>query len=397
MSGLALFSLKFPSLLQFDRQVRGDDAIRANLRSRFGVREAPSDSALRKRLDGLDPRVLRKAFKRVFRQLQRGKGLERYGYWQGRYLLSVDGTGTFSSSSVHCAKCCEKHRRDGSTEYYPQLRAAVVVHPEHREVFPLASEPIRKSDGASRNDCECNAARRLIADVRREHPHLPLIVLEDGLASNGPHIKHLQQHGIRFIPDAKRGDHAALFGKPESSAQMREPEMKDRAGVLHEFRYLEGVALNRSHPDLKINSLDDWERNPNGKRQHFGWVTDLPVNPDTVMRIMRAGRARWRAEDETLHTFKSHGYEFGHDFGHGSRNSSDVLAQLMMLGFLIDQVELRCCALFDAARENAGRMKCLRERIRSYFVAFRIPDRDSLYLSIAFPTAKPELTYNDTS
>ena len=115
------------------------------------------------------------------------------------------------------------------------------------------------------------------------------------------------------------------------------------------------------------------------------------------MHIMRAGRARWCAEDETTNTLKSHGYAFGHDFGHGNCNLADVLAHLMMLGFLRDQVELRCCARFDAARENAGRMKYLRQRIRSYFVAFRIPDWATLYLSIAFPTAKPELEYNDTS
>ena len=35
MSGLALFKLKFPSLLQFD-QSRANDAIRANLASLFG-------------------------------------------------------------------------------------------------------------------------------------------------------------------------------------------------------------------------------------------------------------------------------------------------------------------------------------------------------------------------
>ena len=165
MSGLALFSLKFPSLLQFDGQVRSDDAIRANLLSLFGVGEAPSDSGLRKRLDRLDPDVLRKAFQRVFSQLQRGKGLEGYAYWEGHYLLSIDGTGTFSSRSVHCAKCCEKHRRDGSTEYYHQMLAAVVVHPEHRggvpacagadpEVGWVQQERLRAQRGAT-SDCGC--------------------------------------------------------------------------------------------------------------------------------------------------------------------------------------------------------------------------------------------------
>lgn len=46
MSGLAVFSLKMPSLLQFDRQMRdGADPIQArNLRSLFGVRKPPSDT-----------------------------------------------------------------------------------------------------------------------------------------------------------------------------------------------------------------------------------------------------------------------------------------------------------------------------------------------------------------
>ena len=397
MSGLAVFLLKFPSMLQFDRAVHRDEAIRANLRSLFGVREVPSDSGLRKRLDELDPGVLRKAFRRVFGELQRGKALEGYAYWEGHYLLSIDGTGTFSSTSVHCANCCEKHRRDGSTEYYHRLLAAVVVHPEQREVFPLAPEPIRKSDGASKNDCEREAAKRLIADVRREHPHLPLIVLEDGLASNGPHIKELQHHGMRFILTAKRGDHGALFEALESSPRTREHERKDRDGVLHEFRYLEGVALNKSHPDLKVNVLDYWETHPNGKRQHFSWVTDLPVNPDTVMRIMRAGRARWRVENETFNTLRNQSYELGHNFGHGHCNLSDIMANLMMLAFLIDQVEQRCCALFAAALEKAERLLYLRETIRTYFLAFLIPDWETLYLSIAFPSAKPELKFNDSS
>ena len=251
MSGLAVFLLKSPSLLQFDRQARRVETIRWNLRSLFGVREAPSDSGLRKRLDGLDgldPGVLRKAFRRVFGQLQRGTSLEGHAYREGHYVLSVDGTGTLSSTSVHCANCCEKQRRDGSTENYHRLLVAVVVHPEHREVFPLAPEPIREPDGATRNDCEREAAKRLIADIHRENAHLPLIVLADGLASNGLHIKELKQHGMRFILGAKRGGHGALFEEFESSPRIQELARKDRDGVLQEIRYLEGVALNKSHP-----------------------------------------------------------------------------------------------------------------------------------------------------
>ena len=211
MSGLAVFGLKYPSLLQFDRDARTDEVVRANLKSLYGIERAPCDTALRERLDEVDPRELRTAFTRVFAALQRGKGLEGFTCLDGHYLLSVDGTGYFSSSSVHCKNCCEKHHRDGRVTYYHQMLGAVVVHPEQREVFPLAPEPIVKGDGATKNDCERNAAKRLLGDVRREHPHLKLIVVEDGLASNGPHIKLLKALDMRFILGAKRADHTALF------------------------------------------------------------------------------------------------------------------------------------------------------------------------------------------
>ena len=76
MSGLAVFGLKYPSLLQFDRDARTDEVVRANLKTLYGVERAPCDTALRERLDEVDPRELRVAFKRVFAALQRGKGLE---------------------------------------------------------------------------------------------------------------------------------------------------------------------------------------------------------------------------------------------------------------------------------------------------------------------------------
>ncbi|MBK8752990.1 MAG: hypothetical protein IPL99_15775 [Candidatus Competibacteraceae bacterium] len=40
MSGLAVFGLKFPSLLKFDEQ-RNEERIRANLKSLYGVKQAP--------------------------------------------------------------------------------------------------------------------------------------------------------------------------------------------------------------------------------------------------------------------------------------------------------------------------------------------------------------------
>jgi len=57
MSGLAMFGLKYPSLLQFDEDSREDERIRYNLKQLYGIEEAPSDTQLRARLDPVSPRL----------------------------------------------------------------------------------------------------------------------------------------------------------------------------------------------------------------------------------------------------------------------------------------------------------------------------------------------------
>ena len=61
MSAMAMFKLKYPSLLQFDND-RRDPGHAHNLKTLFYIEQAPSDTAIRERLDKLDPRELRKIF-----------------------------------------------------------------------------------------------------------------------------------------------------------------------------------------------------------------------------------------------------------------------------------------------------------------------------------------------
>jgi hypothetical protein len=75
MSGLAVFGLKYPSLLKFDEAYH-EGVIRHNLQTLYGVERAPCDTQLRTILDPVDPAHLRLAFRAVHRQVQRHKGLE---------------------------------------------------------------------------------------------------------------------------------------------------------------------------------------------------------------------------------------------------------------------------------------------------------------------------------
>ncbi len=62
MSALAMFGLKYPSLLQFERS-QSEEAVRHNLKHLYGVAQAPSDTYMRERLDELDPGVFEPVYK----------------------------------------------------------------------------------------------------------------------------------------------------------------------------------------------------------------------------------------------------------------------------------------------------------------------------------------------
>jgi hypothetical protein len=395
MSGPAIFGLKYPSLLQFD-QDRNGELTHANLKNLYGIRQAPSDTYLRERLDNVDPKSLRKNYTKLLQLLQRGKGLEGFAYMNDHYLLSIDGTGYFSSAEVHCDQCCAKQHRDGRVTYYHQLLGAVLVNPDCKEVFPLAPEPILKHDGASKNDCERNAAKRFLKDTRREHPHMKFIVIEDALASNAPHIRLLEELNYRYLLGAKQTDHKFLFDWVDTSSTTRHDEQTDEKDVTHRFRYLNNAPLNDANFELEINFLEYWEIKPNGKSTHFSWVTDLPITQNNLMQLMRAARARWKVENETFNTLKNHGYHFEHNFGHGYHHLSTVMVHLMMQAFLIDQIQQRCCKLFNRALDKAKSKTRFWQKVRSLFQCFLIPHWEAMYLGIANELKPTIIPYNSS-
>ena len=364
MSGLAIFTFKFPSLLQFEKSKTQEPMIKRNLRNLYKVDKVPSDTCLRERLDKVRPQQLRRCFKTIFSYLQRGKALEQFKTLSGHYIVSIDGTGQYSSKQVHCKNCCEKKHRNGETSYYHHMLGAAIVHPEHKVVIPLAPEPIIKGDGSTKNDCERNASKRLLKDLRREHPHLKVLVVEDALASNHPHLSLLDSLNMNYIIGVKPGDHGYLFDWiKDLKHEVYHQEKTD--GTQHEFHCYENVPLNDSHHDYQVNVLEYTEIKKSGKQQHFSWVTKLALTKENVYQVMRAGRSRWRIENETFNTLKNQGYHFEHNYGHGYENLCSVMTMLMLLAFLIDQVQQLCCQVYQKARQHVGRFSVLFENVRT--------------------------------
>ena len=197
-------------------------------------------------------------------------------------------------------------------------------------------------------------------------------MIEDGLASNGPHIRELVSANIRYILGAKEKDHEYLFHKAaleEKAGRSTNIYVADAQDPKkrHNFFFVNGLPLNKANKDLKVNFLQYWEitlddegNEIRGKQKQFSWVTDLEITAENVFEIMRGGRARWRIENETFNTLKNQGYNLTHNYGLGKANLSMVFVTLMLLAFLVDQTQQLCCGRYRAA------WKKIRQKIRFF-------------------------------
>ncbi|MBK9040654.1 MAG: hypothetical protein IPL83_16085 [Bdellovibrionales bacterium] len=107
--------------------------------------------------------------------------LEGFRYLEG-FLVSIDGTGQFASSSISCLHNVVRVIIGmAETGYYHQLLAAVIVHPDQKQVLPLFPGSHYSSRWRDQNDCELNASKRLVKQLLEAFPNWPICVVEDSL------------------------------------------------------------------------------------------------------------------------------------------------------------------------------------------------------------------------
>jgi len=406
MSAFAMFNLKYPSLLQFDK-TRKDKGDLQNLKDIYDISNVPCDSRMREINDEINPKHhITPLFKDIFRQLQRGKVLKQMVFYDGCYLLNLDGTGIFSSNKL-CADFCmvKKSKKTGVETYYTQMLGAAIVHPDIKEVIPLAPEMIIKQDGATKNDCERNAAKRFFEQLRKDHSHLPLIINEDALSPNAPHIRDLIKYDLHYILGVKPKGNKFLFNAVQvaidnnTAIQITYEDQED-SDLTHKFVLINNISLNQSNQDVKVNFIEYWEysKKEDKTTYHNSWVTDFTLSEGNAHTIMKGGRARWKIENETFNTLKTQGYHFEHNFGLGKKHLAEVFTMLMMLAFFVDQVQQLCCPLFKAVLLKLKSKKTLWHKVRSFFDMHLCDSMETIFraLLLGFIKKSPVII-NDTS
>jgi len=340
MSGFAMMFFQDSSLLAFQKRMQ-DSIQHNNLTTVYDVSKIPKESQMREVLDCADPSDLAPIFSGLLSRLQRGKHLVNYQLFEGMYLVSIDGSEYFSSGNIQCPHCLITESK-GKRRYHHQILQSVIVNPDMRQVIPLAPEQISNHDGTKKQDCEINAGKRVIHNIRKVHPKLGIIITGDDLYSKQPFIDELKKNRMSFILVAKPTDHNILFQWVDELTQLGggdSLELIDEKGRRHRYQWVNDVPLNGTKDADHVNFFQYQIVSKNNKINYKNsWVTDISVNKNNVVTLVKGGRARWKIENETFNTLKNQGYHIEHNFGHGNHHLSMVFFTLNLLAFYVHQI-----------------------------------------------------------
>jgi hypothetical protein len=382
-SGFSIYSLKSPSLLSFQKRSTVEDN---NLNKVYGIGKIPSDNGLRKILDNVDPKEVRQGFNKTFKYLKKEKILTGFKSWQNHLVLSIDGVEHFCSKKVSCPKCMSRNHRDGTTSFYHSMLSAALVHPDQKEVVVLDNEPIVNQDGMVKNDCERNAAKRLLSNLKSLYSSELMILVFDALYACNPIVTRLEEvKNWKYVIGIKEKGNKHLFQQFDKKNEKHNANwhiVKNKEGK-HEFGYINNLELNESSSKTKVNMLFYEWTNKKGEVQIFTWITNVKLSKNNVFNIMKVGRSRWKIENETFNTLKNQGYNFSHNFGHGENNLCTIFAYLMMMAFNVDQIQQHCCRYFQTLLKNLKTKAKLWESLRAVFKILPKKNMTEMFFSIA--------------
>ena len=356
LSAFSMFFMQSASFLSFQRNLEKGHG-RSNCQTLFGIKKIPSDNYIRNNLDSVEPNRLQPCFTRMENLLAEPALKQEFSRLGGRTLIAWDGTEYFNSYKISCSNCSTRKRSNGKTECFHTFLGATVVAPGTTRVMPLMPEFIAPQDGAEKQDCERNAAKRWYKEHAARVGKLKPVYLGDDLFACQPVAEMITSNGDDFIFTCKETSHKALYDFINGGTKEKHEEKVRKRGKTSTFRYrwVENVPIRDGKDAMNVNWIGFQILYAKGAVTYsMAWVTSLPVSKQNVAEIVACARARWKIENESFNILKNHGYELEHSFGHGKQFLAMMLAAFNLLAFAWHSVLDLLEPPWQAARQAAG-------------------------------------------
>jgi hypothetical protein len=340
LSAFSVFFMQSPSFLDYQTTMVQSQG-QSNAQTWFGVHNIPCDNQIRKLLDSVAPENVFPLFWNIVDALQERAWLDNLRSIGGTLLVPFDGTQYFSSQKIHCEHCSTRQHQKKTT-YFHQVVTPVIVAPNQSQVIPLAPEFIQPQDGHQKQDCELNASKRWLQQWGNRLRTLRVTILSDDLYSHQPFCEVLLAQRMDFLLVCKPDSHVTVsewVDYLEKIGEVKTLVKKRWTGKRYEtdtYRYAQQIPLRDDDDILRVNWCELTTVLDNGTIVYRNaFITSHQLDDKSVVEAIRAGRTRWKIENENHNVLKTKGYHFDHNFGHGQHHLAALLATLIILAFLL--------------------------------------------------------------
>lgn len=399
-AGIIMMLTKQGARLKIGNQMRGDNFLE-NLKKLSGqsdLETAPHGDTAEYLYRRMKPQEAEELQVKMIRSLLRGRVLESHRLMirsrggntrmDKYYLVAIDGVHTHSFDYEHCGGCLVKEDEKGKkTWMHYKLQASLVT--ESGLCLPLACEWIENELEYKKQDCELKACYRIIKKIRVYYPQLNICVILDSLYAAGPVFEALKAARMEYMIVFKEGAmpqvweygqwasrhlHAeeTLIEQEETVVELRqqrnhqqrlirEKPRHEQRKVIKTVRYAWKSRLEHIDGKRTFNMLSCREVQDQEEKCDYTWLVSDGLNlcEETVKPLSRAGRCRWKIENEGNNIQKNGGYRLEHLYSRDEVSMKIwhvILDIAHIINQLIERGSLIVAKSFGSIRDIAVRM-----------------------------------------
>lgn len=338
-SAMSVFFMQSQSFLSHHQAMSKKKRGKRNLQTLFEVKQVPSDNQIRNLLDPLSPAEFVPQYEWIWKRLSRLGGLRAYKTSLKTRLIALDGMVYHSSTEISCPNCSTRRDRVGKTHYYHTALLPLMVQPGMEHVLACFPEMITLQDGAEKQDCERNAAKRWLSNWAHLFTPHSITYLGDDLFCNQPLCEQVADQNQYFLFVCKPDSHIELYRwlaalTPNEQSQRR---WNGRHGEIWRWRWVNQVPLRAGDDALLLNWCELFITHEDTGETLYcnSWATNHMLQTGNIEDVCTFGRTRWKIENEGINVLKRKGYNVEHNFGHGSQHLAQVFLVLNLLAFLL--------------------------------------------------------------
>jgi hypothetical protein len=371
-SGLLMFLFKQKTRNDADNTAKNLD-YQDNIKRIFGVRVADMDTVdllLRK----LDPTELEKIKQNMFRQLVKSKTLQKYKFGGKYFMLAIDGTGLQSFDYEPYPGCPFKQFKNKKVWTTYVLEAKIIA--SNGFSLSLSTEWVENptDEKFNKQDCEFKAFKRMSEKLKKNFPRLPLMLLLDGLYPREPIFTICKNNNWRYAITLKDKSLKSIQEQIADRLLFKDYQTSNHTDadsthwLKNDYKFFESV-IYKEHSLYVLETLFKKEHKNNKKdieKTRFVHVTDIKTSFKNVHNISKAGRWRWKIENEGFNNQKNNDYNMTHKFSRTNFNAAKNYYLLLQIADIINQLTYKSKVSIEFIKKQGLTTKSVISLIFSY-------------------------------